>query len=83
MGCVGTGSFRGFLGLESGAFLRFLEHLAKVRLGVLRVLFVFYSSVWSLIFCDFGKWGHFRGARSGIYIGQCCMFEHDWRYHTA
>ena len=54
------------------------QRLAKVRLSILLRLFVDYSFVRSLIFCDFGKWGHFRGARSGVYMGLCCMFEHDF-----
>ena len=68
MGCVGTGSFRGFSGLESGAFLGFFAVVAKVRLGVLRVLFVVLVVVWSLIFWGSGFLGHFRSARSGVYM---------------
>ena len=41
---------------------------AKVRLSIFRDLFVFISLVLSLIFCDFGKRGHFRTARYGVYI---------------
>ena len=41
---------------------------AKVRLSIFRDLFVFMSIVLSLIFCDFGCLGHFRTARSGVYI---------------
>ena len=44
------------------------EGLAKVRLAVLRGLFLIYLLVLSLIFSDSGIWGHFRGARSGVYI---------------
>ena len=41
---------------------------AKVRLAVLRVLFVVLVVVLSLIFCGSGFLRHFRIARSGIYI---------------
>ena len=44
------------------------EGLAKVRLAVLRGLFLIYLLVLSLIFSDSGICGHFRGARSGVYI---------------
>ena len=47
-------------------FLRFLEHLAKVRWGCLLGLFGCFSLV-----CGW-FWrggGHFRGARSGVYMG--------------
>ena len=53
--------------------------LAKVRLSVLLRLFVDYSFVRSLIFCIFENQGHFRGARSGVYIGLCCMFDYGIR----
>ena len=42
--------------------------LAKVRLSILLRLFVDYSFVRSLIFCIFENQGHFRGARSGVYM---------------
>ena len=51
--------------------------LAKVRLSTIRDLFSLYSFLQSPIFRTFQKQGHFRTARSGIYIGQRCMFEHD------
>ena len=60
--------FGGFRVWNRGRFWGFLALTAKVRLGVLRVLFVVLVVVWSLIFCDFGKWGHFRSARSGVYM---------------
>ena len=66
VGCVGMGVFLGFWGLESGAFLGFLEHLAKVRWGCLLGLFGCFSLV-----CGW-FWrggGHFRTARSGVYMG--------------
>ena len=50
---------------------------AKVRLSILLRLFVDYSFVWSLIFQIFENQGHFRTARSGVYIAMCCMFEYD------
>ena len=53
------------------------KRLAKVRLSILLRLFVDYSFVRSPIFQIFENSGHFRTARSGVYIGQCCMFEHD------
>ena len=46
---------------------------AKVRLAVLRDLFSICWVIQSPIFCDFGKWGHFRTARSGVYIGLRCI----------
>ena len=55
----------GVWGLESGAFLGFLEHLAKVRWGCLIGLFGCFSLV-----CGW-FWrggGHFRTARSGVYM---------------
>ena len=39
-----------------------------MRLGVLRVLFVVLVVVWSLIFWGSGFFGHFRTARSGVYM---------------
>ena len=39
-----------------------------MRLGVLRVLFVVLVVVWSLIFWGSGFLGHFRSARSGVYM---------------
>ena len=50
---------------------------AVVCLWFLCWLFVDYSFVRSSIFQIFENSGHFRTARSGVYIGQCCMFEHD------
>ena len=44
------------------------EWRAKVRLAVLQGLFLIYLLVLSLIFSDSGIIGHFRGARSGVYI---------------
>ena len=41
---------------------------AKVRLSILLRLFVDYSFVRSLIFCIFENQGHFRTARSGVYM---------------
>ena len=48
---------------------------AKERLSILQGLFVDYSFVWSPFFCIFENSGHFRTARSGVYIGLCriCM----------
>lgn len=43
-------------------------YFTKVRLSIFRDLFVFMSLVLPLIFCDFGKSEHFRGARLGVYI---------------
>ena len=54
-----------------------IVRFAKVRLSILLRLFVDYSFVRSSIFQIFENSGHFRTARSGVYIGQCCMFEHD------
>ena len=65
VGCVGTGVFWGFWGLESGAFLGFSWFFAKVRLGCLLGLFGCFSLV-----CGW-FWrggGHFRTARSGVYM---------------
>ena len=56
-----------------------LVRFAKVRLSVLLRLFVDYSFVRSLIFCIFENQGHFRTARSGVYIGLCCMFDYGIR----
>ena len=39
-----------------------------MRLAVLQGLFLIYLLVLSLIFSDSGIWGHFRGARSGVYM---------------
>ena len=50
---------------------------AKVRLSILLRLFVDYSFVWSLIFQIFENQGHFRTARSGVYIALCCICEYD------
>ena len=44
------------------------QRLAKVRLAVLQGLFLIYLLVLSLIFSDSGIIGHFRTARSGVYI---------------
>ena len=55
------------------------QRLAKVRLSILLRLFVDYSFVRSLIFCIFENQGHFRTARSGVYIGLCCMFDYGIR----
>ena len=45
-----------------------IVRFAKVRLAVLQGLFLIYLLVLSLIFSDSGICGHFRGARSGVYI---------------
>ena len=44
------------------------KRLAKVRLSFLQGLFLICRIVLSLFFCDSGIFGHFRGARSGVYI---------------
>ena len=46
---------------------------AKVRLSILQVLFLIYSFVWSPFFCIFENSGHFRTARSGVYICECSI----------
>ena len=49
---------------------------AVVCLWFLCGLFVDYSFVRSSIFQIFENSGHFRGARSWVYMGLCCMFEY-------
>ena len=55
------------------------KRLAKVRLSILKDLFLICWPIQSLIFWGSGFLGHFRTARSGVYIGLCCMFDYGIR----